>query len=89
MSSLWDSVNSRTLPRTSVLGYSCSDLRGCDFLRFFLLLQLRDDAEVFEGGHVAFDFAIGGEFAEQATHDFSAASFWQRVGEADVVGLGE
>ena len=32
---------------------------------------------------------LRGQFAQQAAHDFAAAGFGQRVGEADVVGLGQ
>src|SRR5579863_7740075 len=56
---------------------------------FFGFAEFGDDGEVFEGGGVAFDFAVGGELAEQAAHDFAGAGFGQRLSEADVVGAGE
>ena len=54
-----------------------------------MFFQLGDHAEVFQRGGVALDIAAGGQFTEQAAHDFAAAGFGQRVGEADVVGSGE
>ena len=60
-----------------------------DFLRFVAFLQFRDHAQVFQRGGIAFHVSAGGEFAQKAAHDFAAARFWQRVGEADVVGLGQ
>jgi hypothetical protein len=53
----------------------CHTLICCSHSALFLLLQLCNHAEVFERGGVAFDFAVGGEFTEQAAHDFSAAGF--------------
>ena len=35
------------------------------------LFEFRDDAEVFECCGVAFYFAVGCQFAEEASHDFS------------------
>src|SRR5262245_28727224 len=59
-----------------IRGAASSQRRGSRFaLPLLLLLQLRDHAEIFERGRIAFDFAVGGEFAEQAAHDFAAASF--------------
>ncbi len=51
--------------------------------------QLGDDVEIFQRCSVAFDFAAGGDFLEQAAHDFAAAGFGEGVGEADVVGFGD
>ena len=61
------------------------------FDRYLLFVSAEpgDDAEVFEGGGVALDFAGRGEFAEEAAHDFSGACFGERVGEAEVVRPGE
>ncbi len=56
---------------------------------FFLLAQFGDDAEVFEGGDVAFDLAVGRHLAQQAAHDLAGAGFGQGIGEADVVRTGE
>ena len=56
---------------------------------FFGFAEFGDDGEVFEGGGVALDFAVGGELAQQAAHDFAAAGFGQGFGEANVVGAGE
>jgi hypothetical protein len=58
-------------------------------LAFFGFAELGDDGEVFEGGDVALDFAVGGQFAEEAAHDLAAAGFGKSFGEADVVGTGE
>jgi hypothetical protein len=44
-------------------------------LTFFAFFQPGDHAEIFQRSGVAFHFAAAGEFAEQAAHDFSAASF--------------
>jgi hypothetical protein len=38
---------------------------------FVGLFKFRDDGEVFKSGGVAFDFAVGCEFAEQAAHDLA------------------
>jgi hypothetical protein len=36
----------------------------------------------------SFSFFQFAALASEAAHDFAAAYFWERVGEADVVGLG-
>jgi hypothetical protein len=38
---------------------------------FFGCAQFGDDAEIFQRGGVAFDFAAGGDLLEKAAHDFS------------------
>ena len=53
----------------------------------FLFAEVLDDAEVFEGGDVAFDLVGSGKFAKQAAHDFAAAGFRQTFGPADFVRL--
>jgi len=40
-------------------------------LAFFRLTQLGDDGEIFERCYVALNFAVRGQLAEQAAHDFS------------------
>ena len=44
-----------------------------DRLSFFGFAELGDYGEVFEGGGVALDFAVGGQLAQQAAHDLAAA----------------
>ena len=56
---------------------------------FFGFAEFGDYGEVFEGGGVALDFAVSGEFAEEAAHDFAASGFGQGFSEADVVGTGK
>ena len=41
-----------------------------------------DDGHVFESGDVARNAAFFGDFAQQSAHDFAAARFGQRIGEA-------
>jgi hypothetical protein len=79
----------RSLRRTNRLVKAKRDISPRRILPFFGFAEFGDYGEVFEGGGVAFDFAVGGEFAEQAAHDFAAAGFGQSFSEADVVGTGE
>ncbi len=65
------------------------DKRTKNRLAFFGFAEFGDYGEVFEGGGVALDFAVGGQFAEKAAHDFPAAGFGQGLGEADVVGASQ
>jgi|SRR5580692_9716783 hypothetical protein len=53
------------------------------------LLEAGDDGEVFERSGVAFHFAAGRDFLEDAAHDFSAAGLGQSGRKADIVRLGQ
>jgi hypothetical protein len=46
-------------------------------------------AEILESGHIAGDGIRRHDFAQQAAHDFAAAGFGERIGEADLLRLGE
>lgn len=52
------------------------------FLNSFLLGQFFDGGHIFEGGGIAGNAAFLGQFAEEATHYFSAAGFGQQVSKA-------
>src|SRR5688572_30043171 len=63
--------------------------RGIGGSAFVLLLELGEDAEVFQRRHVALHLAAAGELFQQAAHDFAAAGFGEGFGEPDLVGLRE
>src|SRR5260370_9770082 len=48
------------------------------------LLQPCNYTEILQSCGVAFDFAVGGELTEQATHDFAPARLGQHVGAANI-----
>src|SRR4051812_18907633 len=52
-------------------------------------LQLRQHAEILQRRRIPFHFPTAGEFFQQSPHDFSAARFWQRIGESNLIRLGE
>ena len=52
-------------------------------------LQFFDDALVFEGRGVLGDLVAGGNVTQKTSHDLARACFGQRVGQADLVGLGD
>src|SRR5947207_10935150 len=62
-------------------------------LRISLLLlalaQARQHAEILERRGVAPDFGASSDLFEQAPHDFSGTGLRQRLGETDVVRLGD
>jgi len=58
-------------------------------LPFLGLAQLGDHGEVFEGGDVALDLAMGGQLPQQTAHNLAAAGLGQGLGEADIVWAGQ
>src|SRR5690606_16291266 len=52
------------------------------FTPSFLLPELREDAEVLQGGDVAVRRASRGDVLQQSTHDLAAARLRQALGEA-------
>ena len=52
---------------------------------FFRPAQFCEHGKIFERGRVAGDGFTAGDFFQQSPHDFSAAGFWQRFGEAHFV----
>src|SRR5262249_12004584 len=50
---------------------------------FLFFPQFRQRGVVFESAGVADEFFAGGDVAQQPSHDFAAAGFRQRRGEAD------
>jgi hypothetical protein len=64
-------------------------LKASALISFVGLAEFGEDAEIFERGSIAFDFAAGGDLFEEAAHDFAGAGFGQGFGEADVVGFGD
>src|SRR5260370_7848767 len=57
--------------------------------RFFLFLQLRDHAEIFEGCCITFHFPVRRQLAQQAAHNFSAAGLGEGLSKANVIWLSE
>src|SRR2546430_2756286 len=84
---IW-SAASLTRMRASTAFTSRSHTSACPnkpqmlFLRF---RQARENAEILERGRVAGHFRSACDFLEQTSHDFSAARFRQRLGEADLI----
>lgn len=53
----------------------------------FLGLQTRDHAEIFQRCRITFDATAGGDFLQNAAHDFSTAGLGEGGSEANGVGL--
>src|SRR5258706_424451 len=58
-------------------------------LPLVLLLQLGKDAKVFQRGGIAFHLIARSDLLEQPAHDLATAGLGERLGEADLVRLGE
>jgi len=57
--------------------------------RFLVGAQFGEEVEFFQRGGVAFDPAAGGDFLEQPAHKLAGPRLGPRVGESNVVGLGD
>src|SRR5207249_6655029 len=89
----WNAPAPDSLIRISIIRVSFVILHSSLTIRISLLLlalaQARQHAEIIERRGVAPDFRASSDLFEQAPHDFSGTGLRQRLGETDVVRLGD
>ena len=56
---------------------------------FIFFLQSGEHRKILQRRSVAFDFAVGGQFLEQASHNLSAAGLGEAVREANLIRLSQ
>src|SRR5207244_8316859 len=76
----------RKPPGPSVASVAGVEWDGCDIWNlFFRLCQFGQHTKILQCSGVAGDFCAARDLLEQSPHDFAAARFWERFGEAHFI----